>query len=189
MKKFKTLSITVIIISALLTSCSSQSQTDTAVETTTTDSADKGYRYWGYFQAAPGDTQWTPAMTGPSVKMADGAVEGWAFTFSGGAVPDASAPTSKPDFDSICSGTNSIAGKKRVGVFIDFGASALAPDGETPPNPISTCVLADEKAVGADVLSLAVKEIKSDKGMVCGISGYPKNECGVEIPTPAQLKK
>ena len=38
--------------------------------------ASKGWRYWGYFQAAPGVTKWTAAMTGPTVDIADGAVEG-----------------------------------------------------------------------------------------------------------------
>ena len=58
--------------------------------------ADKGWRYWGYFQAAPGATKWTPAMTGPTVEVADGAVEGWAFTFSNDAIPDAKAPKNGP---------------------------------------------------------------------------------------------
>jgi hypothetical protein len=36
---------------------------------------------------------------------------------------------------------------------------------------------------------MAVK-IRADKsGLICGINGYPKKECGVEIPTPAGLKK
>ena len=33
-----------------------------------------GWRYWGYFQAAPGATKWTAAMTGPTVDIKDGAV-------------------------------------------------------------------------------------------------------------------
>ncbi|MFM1797278.1 MAG: hypothetical protein RL733_1059, partial [Actinomycetota bacterium] len=44
--------------------------------------AEKGYRYWGYFQAAAGANSWTAAMTGPSVEVKDGDVEGWAFVFS-----------------------------------------------------------------------------------------------------------
>lgn len=188
MKKFSTLTIAIIVFSTLVTSCGSDSSSSADSDMQTTQGTDKGYRYWGYYQAAPGENVWTAAMTGPSVVMKDGAVEGWAFTFSGGSVPDASAPVSNPDFNSLCSGTAPAAKMKRVGVFIDFGPSALAPEGEKPSKNISTCVLIDETAVGADVLSKAVKDIKSDKGMVCGISGYPKNECGVEIPTPADLK-
>ena len=46
--------------------------------------AAKGYRYWGYFQAAPDTTQWIPAMTGPTTTLQDGAVEGWSFRASVG---------------------------------------------------------------------------------------------------------
>ncbi len=34
--------------------------------------AEKGYRYWGYFQTAPNKTTWIAAMTGPTVDIADG---------------------------------------------------------------------------------------------------------------------
>jgi len=64
----------------------------TALTIPQAQAADTGWRYWGYFQAAPGATKWTPAMTGPTVDVADGAVEGWAFTFSNDAIPDAKAP-------------------------------------------------------------------------------------------------
>ena len=50
----------------------------TALSIPQAQGADTGWRYWGYFQAAPGATAWTPAMTGPTVDVADGAVEGWA---------------------------------------------------------------------------------------------------------------
>ena len=42
----------------------------------TSNAASTGYRYWGYFQAAPSVTKWTAAMTGPTVDINDGAVEG-----------------------------------------------------------------------------------------------------------------
>jgi hypothetical protein len=44
--------------------------------TPTAQAADTGWRYWGYFQAAPGASKWTAAMTGPTVNVADGSVEG-----------------------------------------------------------------------------------------------------------------
>ncbi|MGA1432878.1 MAG: hypothetical protein ACO32T_03760, partial [Candidatus Nanopelagicaceae bacterium] len=47
----------------------------------------KGYRYWGYFQAAAGASTWSAAMTGPSVEVKDGDVEGWAFVFSSNDIP------------------------------------------------------------------------------------------------------
>ena len=58
-------------------------------------------------------------MTGPTVAVADGAVEGWAFTFSNDAVPDAKAPKVAPSFSKICGRTKAVAGKKRVAVMID----------------------------------------------------------------------
>ncbi|MEY4337320.1 MAG: hypothetical protein RL680_215, partial [Actinomycetota bacterium] len=57
----------------------------------------KGWRYWGYFQAAPGATKWTAAMTGPTVDIADGAVEGWSFVFGADDIPSL-APAVKPNF-------------------------------------------------------------------------------------------
>ena len=53
------------------------------------NAASKGWRYWGYFQAAPGSTEWKAAMTGPTVDIEDGAVEGWSFVFSSDDVPSA----------------------------------------------------------------------------------------------------
>ena len=63
---------------------------------TTAQAATKGWRYWGYFQAAPGASTWKAAMTGPTVDIEDGAVEGWSFVFSSDDVPSA-APSIKPD--------------------------------------------------------------------------------------------
>jgi len=42
---------------------------------------------------------------------------------------------------------------------------------------------------GIDVLGQVVK-VRADKsGLICGINGYPKKECGVEVNTPAALQK
>jgi hypothetical protein len=62
-------------------------------------------------------------MTGPTVDIADGSVEGWAFTFSSEAIPDATSPSVLPDFQSICGKTRPVSGKKRIGIVIDFGAA------------------------------------------------------------------
>lgn len=151
--------------------------------------ADTGYRYWGYFQAAPKATVWTAAMTGPTVDIADGAVEGWAFTFSSEAVPDASSPSVLPDFQSLCAKTKAVAGKKRIGIVIDFGPTYLAPTGEKPLKTVKRCIVIDKKAQGIDVLGKVVR-VRADKsGLICGLSGYPRKECGVEIPTPTELSK
>ena len=59
--------------------------------------ADTGWRYWGYFQAAAGASNWTAAMTGPTVDIEDGAVEGWSFVFSSDDIPS-TPPSAKPNF-------------------------------------------------------------------------------------------
>ena len=90
--------------------------------------AEKGYRYWGYFKAAPKATVWTSSMTGPTVDVTDGSVEGWTFTFSSDSIPDAKSPKIAPNFESLCAKTKPVAGKKRIGVVIDFGSAALRPN-------------------------------------------------------------
>ena len=157
--------------------------------TPTAQAADTGWRYWGYFQAAPGASKWTAAMTGPTVNVADGSVEGWAFTFSSDAIPDARAPKIEPSFSTICGKTKVVAGKKRVAVMVDFGSAVLRPKGETTPRLIQKCVVADKSALGIDVLGLAVKVRAEGSGFICGLNGYPAKECGVEMKTPKDYLK
>lgn len=145
--------------------------------------AEKGYRYWGYFQAAAGATSWTAAMTGPSVEVKDGDVEGWAFVFSSNDIP-AVDPMMDPDFATLCSDTPQAAGKVRVGLVVDFGAANIAPSGETPREFFSDCVVVDEGSVGLDVLQSAMAVNAGDSGLICGIAGYPASECGAEIDAP-----
>lgn len=149
-------------------------------------SAESGYRYWGYFQAPAGATTWTAAMTGPSVKLKDGDVEGWAFTASSNDIP-ATAPMMDPDFAALCSSQSAVAGKIRVGLVVDFGSGDIAPQGETPKEFFSQCVTVPEGSTGLDVLQAAFK-VRADKsGLICSIAGYPANECGapIEMPSPS----
>lgn len=146
-------------------------------------SAAKGYRYWGYFQAAPNTTEWIPAMTGPSTVLQDGAVEGWSFSASNDVVP-ATAPSGEADFATLCADTPQAAGKIRVGLVINFGPEAIAPNNEMPPNTILSCALVKKGAIGADVLNASVTVRNDKSGLLCGIEGYPKSECGPEIDMP-----
>ena len=152
------------------------------------NAADKGYRYWGYFQAGPNARAWTAAMTGPTVNMADGSVEGWAFTFSSEAIPDAKSPRVAPDFTRIC-GTTKVpgVGKKRVGLVVDFGSAFIKPKGEVVPRSFSICVVVDKNALGVDVLSKVVKLRAEGSGLICSLNAYPAKECGAEITTPTAL--
>ena len=119
--------------------------------------------------------------------MADGSVEGWVFTFSGGSITKAATPKILPNFAKICGSTKAVAQKKRVGVIVDFGNAALSPKGESVGATIAKCVVVDKKAIGLDVLAKVVKVRTSASGFVCGFNNYPKKECGVEIATPASL--
>jgi hypothetical protein len=151
------------------------------------DAAGKGWRYWGYYQAAPGAKTWTAAMTGPTVDVQDGAVEGWSFVFDASDVPTI-APSIKPDFAAICRRVKVDKNLKRVALVVDFGRSAYAPKGEKVQKSFTTCVQIAKSAQGIDVLGKAVK-VRGADGLICGINGYPAKECGVEIPTPYALKK
>ena len=151
--------------------------------------ASTGWRYWGYFQSAPGASSWSYALTGPTTNVADGSVEGWAFTFSGDAVPDAATPKIAPNFTSICAGTKSVVGKKRVGVIIDFGPASLRPQGEKLPHSLSKCVVIEKNATGMEILGSIAKLRTSSSGYICGINSYPAKECGTEVKTPRTLLK
>ena len=142
-----------------------------------------GYRYWGYFQAASGASTWTAAMTGPSVEVNDGDVEGWTFVFSNNDIP-AVSPMMEPDFATLCEGTPEASGKVRVGLVVDFGAGNIAPEGETPREFFSDCVVVPAGSVGLDVLEAALDVRASESGLICGIAGYPAQECGAEVEAP-----
>ena len=152
------------------------------------NAASTGWRYWGYFQAAPGASTWTAAMTGPTVDIKDGAVEGWTFVFSNDDIPSL-APSVKPNFQSICGKTKADSDTKRIGLVIDFGNSAYAPKGEKVQKTIARCVTTAKTSQGIDVLGQVVKVRAASSGLICGFNGYPKKECGVEIQTPAALTK
>ena len=143
-----------------------------------------GYRYWGYFQAQGGAASWTAAMTGPSVEVKDGDVEGWTFVFSNNDIP-AVSPMMEPDFATLCEGTPEASGKVRVGLVVDFGAGNIAPEGETPREFFSDCVVVPAGSVGLDVLEAALDVRASESGLICGIAGYPAQECGAEVEAPA----
>ena len=156
--------------------------------TSPANAAGKGWRYWAYYKAAPGEKNWTAAMTGPTVDIADGAVEGWSFVFSSDDVPSLS-PKVKPDFAKICAGVKSDKDTKRIGLVIEYGSKAWAPKGESPRKTMTTCVRTAKTSQGIDVLGQVTKIRAASSGLICGLGGYPAKECGVEIPTPKALVK
>jgi hypothetical protein len=135
------------------------------------------YRYWTYWQAPVGAAAWDFATQGPGTAVpADGAVEGWAFgvTTESGSKDD--APATPPDFAALCGATPAEPGRKRVALVVDSGPAAFAPKGQVTPSALATCVVADAGATGYDVLR-SVVEVRTDGGLVCGVAGYPTDEC------------
>lgn len=135
------------------------------------------YRYWTYWQAPVGAAAWAFSTQGPGTSVpADGAVEGWSFAVSTESAGSDDAPATLPDFADICDSTPVQLDSKRVALVIDPGPAALAPDGEVPPAPITTCIVIQADATGYDVLRSAAT-VRTGDGLVCAIGGYPAREC------------
>ncbi len=133
------------------------------------------YRYWTYWTGT--SDSWTFGSAGPAFTLPeDGDVEGWSFRVSTTDGTADAAPTTPPAFDALCGDITAENGLKRVGLVIDPGPASIAPDGETPINPIVTCVVMESDATGYDVLR-SVVEVRTDNGLMCGLGGYPSSEC------------
>jgi hypothetical protein len=132
------------------------------------------YRYWGFYQLADG--AWAFAQKGPDQTVPkDGSVDGWRF-----AVADEAStryPRAVMTFDQVCGSTPAEAGKKRVGLVVDFGRPADAADNATPPAPKALCAVVAADATSSAVLALA-GDVRVEKGLVCGVDGYPTSDCG-----------
>jgi len=141
--------------------------------------AASAYRYWSYFTSSDGT--WTYAMKGPAdLVPADGTVEGWRFAVTSDAMATPPTPVQVPDFATLCKDVPAEAGKKRVGLVIDAGPAAVAPAGETPLNRSVACTVVPVDATGLQVLE-SLDKVRLDKGLVCGIDGYPATECSPTV--------
>ena len=155
----------------------------------TTSKNEKGWRYWGYFQAAPGANSWSYAQAGPAATIAkEGAVEGWRFSFSSETV-DTGAPTLKPNFKATCAGVKIQNGYVRVAVVVDFGPRAISPKGEMVQPMIRRCAVVKTGSTGFEILKEVVPVRTDASGFVCGLNNYPAKECSTEIPTPRTLAR
>lgn len=144
--------------------------------TATTAHAEDGYRFWGYYQWSAG--QWAFAQKGAdAVVPADGSVEGWRYAV-GGAKPR--VPRAAGDFETICGPTPAEPGKKRVAVVVDPGTPQDSATGQAPPPATGTCVVSEPKATGAKILAATAK-VRIEKGLTCGIDGYPDRACGGQV--------
>lgn len=151
--------------------------------------AASSYRYWSYWKSV--DSTWQFANEGAGTyRPKDGSVQGWRFAISEGANSSTRPPRSNLTFDQICQGVQAEPGQRRVGLVIDYGTTADAPKGEQPPALISQCVVIADGQTSIQVMSAAKLKFRaSATGFICGISGYPRNECGVAIATPVNKPK
>ena len=139
------------------------------------------YRYWTFWVTT--SDQWSFANEGAStLKATDQMVTGWKFAITG--ADNGTPPNQSAVFAELCPDTSEQAGVLRVAVVVDFNDATIAPDGETPPSEsLINCVTVNDGQTAADALSAAGLEVReSQPGFVCGINGYPKEECGVEVP-------
>jgi hypothetical protein len=167
MKQYKR-NIVVIFIASIFTSLFS---------ITPANAAD--YRYWTFWVTT--NDSWSFANEGAgTLKATDQMVTGWKFAITG--ADNGLPPTESAVFAQLCPDTSEQAGTLRVAVVVDFNDQATAPEGETPPSPnVVKCVTVNEGQTAADALNAAGLEVRANDGFVCGINGYPKEECGLEI--------
>jgi hypothetical protein len=167
MKQYKR-NIAVIFIASIFTSLFS---------ITPANAAD--YRYWTFWVTT--NDSWSFANEGAgTLKATDQMVTGWKFAITG--ADNGLPPTESAVFAELCPDTSEQAGTLRVAVVVDFNDQATAPEGETPPSPnVVSCVTVNEGQTAADALNAAGLEVRANDGFVCGINGYPKEECGLEI--------
>ncbi|MEU9780527.1 SCO2322 family protein [Streptomyces phaeochromogenes] len=144
-----------------------------------------GYRYWSFWDrnstADTADT-WVYATQGPSTaRPSDGDVQGFRFSVSEDS-KDSAKPRGAADFATICAKTPAREGSKRVGLVLDFGTSADAPSGSTPPRPRTACARVDDDATTADALAAVAKPLRYDtNALLCAIAGYPTTGCGEPV--------
>jgi len=138
------------------------------------------YRYWNFW--TQNANSWSFSPIGPaSTNPVEGSAQAWRFDASSPSVPGV-APADSPDavFERACADVMPIVGTKRVAIVIDSGDPALAPDGETPSAPVAYCAVGKVDANGYDLLKTVV-ELRTDNGLICGISGYPASECASPV--------
>jgi hypothetical protein len=137
------------------------------------------YRYWTFWVTT--NDSWSFANEGAgTLKATDQMVTGFKFAITG--ADNGLPPTESAVFAELCPDTSEQAGALRVAVVVEYNEQSIAPEGETPPSAnVVSCVTVNEGQTAADALSAANLDVRAKDGMICGISGYPKEECGLAI--------
>ena len=140
------------------------------------------YRYWSYWYGTANST-WVYSSAGPASRVpSDRGVEGWHFVVSSGGA-DGKPPRVSPNYESLCPNSPApVAGHKRVAVVTDSGIASDAPPGQSPPTTQVSCLTPSTAANGAQVLSMATS-VRTDRGLICGLGGYPSGECAPVVGT------
>lgn len=150
------------------------------------------YRYWQYWKVTPGANSWSFAQVGPASRPAHGTVEGWRFGLSASGGDDPPRLPAAGLFEQICAPGPPPDGQKRVAVVIDYGSAADSPPGETPPGTtVKACITTAGSATGLAILSEVAAIRSCPSGLIGGINGYPRTECGdvVVQPKPSPTAK
>ncbi|MDW4908163.1 SCO2322 family protein [Streptomyces sp. ADMS] len=139
-----------------------------------------GYRYWSFWERDGG--AWTYATQGPSTaRPSDGDVQGFRFAVSQDS-EDAARPRGDAVFAVVCARTPAQEGRKRVALVIDFGTSADAPSGESPPATRTACARVSPDATTADALASVARPLRYNAGaLLCAIADYPRTGCGEAV--------
>ncbi|MEW1753800.1 SCO2322 family protein [Streptomyces angustmyceticus] len=138
------------------------------------------YRYWSFWHGK--GSSWAYATEGPAtLRPVDGEVAGFRFTVSADSAA-AGKPRAAAGFDAICHGTPAKAGRKRIGIVIDFGTTADAPGGERPPKPRTECAQVSEDASAGEALAAVARPLRYDSSaLLCAIAGYPASGCADQV--------
>lgn len=151
-----------------------------AIVALATPASAAAFRYWSYWQGASGE--WVAAQTGPGDHtVVDRDVQGWRFTLT--TDMPTQGPDNAPDFAALCPDLDAAApaaGQVRVAIVIDSGFLADAPQGQTPPADVVSCVTVPEGSTGNQALAAAAT-VSDQDGLVCSVNGYPEGECGAPV--------
>lgn len=138
------------------------------------------YVYWSLWTDSAGT--WTPATKGAgSLYPQDGGAEGWRYG-TGSSATLSQPPIDKPNFQQVCGSTPAKSGMRRVAIYLDFGTTNIAPNGETPPTNSATCAQVAPSTNDQQALASVTSVRTGTSGLVCGLSNYPSSGCGQSLP-------
>lgn len=145
--------------------------------------ADPQFRFWSLWTATDG--RWHQIRDNPDVvDLPARAVLAWSFIRGADTADSGQAPRMAGRFDSLCPQGAPGVGTP-VAVVIDYGEPGDAPVGEIPPPDRVACVAVADPATPSTALAAAAQVRMGEEGLVCGVDGYPRQECAAKAVTTA----